>query len=191
MLSLLILAHYFSKVTKKSGAPKKDAQEYKFISKANFTGKTIARKRPQNLSQKEILVKKDGEPHKKVPKQQLSSPMKTVDLASNLRDLSENKGKFHGKSYQDLSDDLQLKQKPRGGGWISSLFKNNPDVPRMGQRAVKPIVEKVFAGESFSDLDIHPHSVANLQQNLGIKDLMTVQQNTIPVILQGRDVLIR
>lgn len=112
-------------------------------------------------------------------------------MASNLRDLSENKGKFHGKSYQDLSDDIKIKQKPRSGGWISSLFKNNPDVPRIGQRLVKPIVEKVFSGTTFADLDIHPHCVANLQQNLNIKDLMTVQQNGIPVILQGRDVLIR
>lgn len=125
--------------------------------------------------------------------QKVSAPTqdKSDDLATKLRDLSENKGKFKGKNYQDLSDNLQLKQKPRSGGWISSLFKNNPQVPRIGQRAIKPIVEKVFAGQTFSDLDIHPHSVANLQQNLGLKELMTVQQNAIPVLLQGRDVLIR
>lgn len=61
----------------------------------------------------------------------------------------------------------------------------------MGQRAIKPLTEKVFSGNNFSDLDIHPHSVANLQQNMNLKELMTVQQKTIPVILQGRDVLIR
>lgn len=117
---------------------------------------------------------------------------KSDDLGAKLRDLSENKGKYEGKNYQELSDNIQLRQnKPRSGGWISSLFKNNPQVPRIGQRAVKPIVEKVFAGKTFSDLDLHPHSVANLQQTLGLKELMTVQQNAIPVILQGRDVLIR
>lgn len=137
------------------------------------------------------LGNSDGEPPKKLSKQVPSSHAKTSDLSSNLRDLSENKGKFHGKSYQDLSDDIKIKQKPRSGGWISSLFKNNPDVPHIGQRAVKPIVEKVFSSTTFAELDIHPHCVANLQQNLNIKDLMTVQQNAIPVILQGRDVLIR
>lgn len=124
-------------------------------------------------------------------KQVLSPQTKKGQLALNLRDLSENKGKFHGKNYQDLSDDIKIEQKPRSGGWISSLFKNNPDVPRIGQRAVKPIVEKVFSGTKFAALDIHPHCVANLQQNLNLKDLMTVQQNAIPIILQGRDVLIR
>lgn len=171
--------------TKKSSATQKDASEYKFMSKPAFTGKTIARKR--SIQGK----KNDGERQIKIPKQSESQGPKSVDLSENLRDLSENKGKFQGKSYQDLSDDIQLKQKPRAGGWISSLFKNNPDVPRIGQRAVKPLVEKVFAEKTFADLDIHPHSVANLQQNLGLKDLMVVQQIAVPVILQGRDALIR
>lgn len=115
----------------------------------------------------------------------------TDTTSTNLLDLSENKGKFRGKNYQELNDDIKVQQKVRSGGWISSLFKNNPEVPRVGQRAVKPLVEKVFAGKSFVDLNIHPHSVANLQQNLGLKELMVVQQKAVPVILQGRDVLIR
>lgn len=161
------------------------------MSKPKFEGKTIARKRHQNEVQRNPTFKTPEEgPQSKVSKV-TSAPVKSQELASNLLDLSENKGKFHGKSYQDLSDDITIKQKPRSGGWISSLFKNNPTVPRIGQRAVKPLVEKVFAGRVFADLDIHPHSVANLQQNLGLKELMTVQQNSIPVILQGRDVLIR
>lgn len=138
------------------------------------------------------VIKNAEGPPKKVAKVSSTTVDKSDDLGAKLRDLSENKGKYQGKNYQDLSDTIQLKQnKPRSGGWISSLFKNNPQVPRIGQRAVKPIVEQVFAGKTFTDLDIHPHSVANLQQNLGLKELMTVQQNAIPVILQGRDVLIR
>ncbi|KAM3966675.1 ATP-dependent DNA helicase DDX31 [Aphomia sociella] len=174
------------KVNKKTSIDTKNASEYKFMSKAKFTGKTIARKRPQNLGQ--IYKKLEGEPQKKILK---PSTAPTTNLDTNLRDLSENKGKYQGKNYQELNDDLQIKQKPRSGGWISSLFKNNPDVPRIGQRAVKPLTEKVFAGKTFTDLDIHPHSVANLQQNLSLKELMTVQQNAVPIILQGRDVLIR
>lgn len=112
-------------------------------------------------------------------------------LQSRLRDLSENKGKFQGKNYQEISDDLQVKQKPRNGPWISSLFKNNPDVPKIGQKAVKPVMERVFAGKTFSDLNIHPHSIANLKQNMSLTELMTVQQKAVPIILEGRDVLIR
>lgn len=161
------------------------------MSKSTFEGKTIARKRPQNDGQRNSSFKTPTEaPQAKVPKV-AQTPVITRDLSTNLLDLSENKGKFHGKSYQDLSDDITIKQKPRTGGWISSLFKNNPTVPRIGQRAVKPLVEKVFAGKVFADLDVHPHSVANLQQNMALTELMTVQQNSIPIILQGRDVLIR
>ncbi|KAL0850375.1 hypothetical protein ABMA28_012201 [Loxostege sticticalis] len=177
------------KVKKKASAPQKNASEYKFVSNPQFTGKTIARKRPQNIVKKTLnQMKSDGEPQKKITKMSTKQP---VNLDSNLRDLSENKGKFEGKNYQELNDEMHVKQKPRSGAWISSLFKNNPDVPKIGQRAVKPLVEKVFAGRTFADLDIHPHSVANLQQNLGLKELMTVQQKAVPVILQGRDVLIR
>lgn len=172
----------------KPSGTQNNASEYKFVPKPKFTGKTIARKRPQNFGQ--IYKKLQGEPQNKNSKPTDNSPTKP-DVASNLRDLSENKGKYHGKNYQDINDELQVKQKPRSGAWISSLFKNNPEVPHMGQRAVKPLVEKVFAGKDFASLDIHPHSVANLQQNLGLKELMTVQQNAVPVILQGRDVLIR
>lgn len=178
---------------KKPSAPQNNAGEYKFVSNPKFTGKTIARKRPQNLAQANRAILKNAEgPPKKVAKVAPPAVDKSDDLGAKLRDLSENKGKYEGKNYQELSDNIQLRQnKPRSGGWISSLFKNNPQVPRIGQRAVKPIVEKVFAGKTFSDLDLHPHSVANLQQTLGLKELMTVQQNAIPVILQGRDVLIR
>lgn len=172
-----------------------NTSDYKFKPKPDFSGKIIARKRPQNTGQKKFPANNSGEPQNKIPK--LTQPVqsepapKKLNLASTLRDLSENKGKFHGKNYQDINDEIQIKQKPRSGAWISSLFKNNPEVPKMGQKAVKPLVEKVFAGKTFSDLTIHPHSIANLKQNLSLTELMTVQQKAIPIILEGRDVLIR
>ncbi|KAJ0181034.1 hypothetical protein K1T71_003119 [Dendrolimus kikuchii] len=176
------------KFNKKARPQEKNASEYKFMDKPKFIGKTIARKRTRQITQEDNTIKINSvESKNKVTKVVKQSQ----ELNSNLRDLSENKGKYEGKNYQEVIDDLQIQQKPRSGAWISSLFKNNPDVPRIGQRAVKPIVEKVFTGQTFTDLDIHSHSVANLQQNLGLKELMTVQQSAIPVILKGRDTLIR
>ncbi|OWR48362.1 hypothetical protein KGM_213111 [Danaus plexippus plexippus] len=171
----------------------KNNTEYKFKSKPDFSGKIIARKRPQNTGQKKLPQQIEEEPQNKIRKihTNTNSDSKSDDLAGRLRDLSENKGKFHGKDYQLLSDDIKLKQKLKSGPWISSLFKNNPEVPKIGQKAVRPVVEKVFAGKTFSDLNIHPHSVANLKQNLNLTELMTVQQKAIPIILEGRDVLIR
>lgn len=44
-------------------------------------------------------------------------------------------------------------------GKISSLFGSNPEVPKFGQKFVKPVVEAVFTGENFSDLDVHAYMV--------------------------------
>ncbi|XP_045513360.1 probable ATP-dependent RNA helicase CG8611 [Pieris brassicae] len=169
----------------------KTPSDYKFLAKPNYSGKIIARKRPQNGIPKKFTEKYSEEPKNKIAKLSDDNVTKPHDLQSKLRDLSENKGKFQGRNYQDVTDDLVLKQKQRSGAWISSLFKNNPDVPRMGQRAVKPVVEKVFAGRTFQDLNLHPHIVSNMKQNMNLTELMTVQQKAIPVILEGRDVLIR
>ncbi|KPJ06715.1 putative ATP-dependent RNA helicase CG8611 [Papilio machaon] len=175
--------------SRKASVQQNKSSEYKFVPKPVVSGKIIARKRPQNTHK--FSIARSDEPKQKVSRLNDASVVKSNDLETKLRDLSENKGKFKDKNYQEIVDDLQVKQKPRSGAWISSLFKNNPDVPRIGQKAVKPIVEKVFTAQTFSDLDLHPHSIANLNQNLNLKQLMTVQQNSIPVILQGRDVLIR
>lgn len=74
---------------------------------------------------------------------------------------------------------------------VSSLFGNNPEVPNIGQRFVKPVSEAVFSKTSFSDLGIHPYAVSNLEQNMKITNMTTVQQKAIPVIMSGKDVLIR
>lgn len=76
-------------------------------------------------------------------------------------------------------------------GWISSLFVNNPDIPVFAHHVVKPISEPVFSSQNFRDLPIHPFTISNLDQNLGLQKLTTVQQKALPVILSGKDALIR
>lgn len=76
-------------------------------------------------------------------------------------------------------------------GKIASLFGHNPEIPNIGQRFVKPINEPVFAGTTFSDLNVHPFMISNLEQNMAITKMTIVQQKAIPQILSGRDVLIR
>lgn len=67
----------------------------------------------------------------------------------NERNDRSNK-KFKGKDERVVN---------RNSGKVSSLFGNNPDVPNIGQRFVKPVQENVFSGINFSDLNIHPYSV--------------------------------
>lgn len=81
-----------------------------------------------------------------------------------------------------------VKEKPKK---MSSLFKNNPEVPIVGQRLVKPVNETVFTGASMSSIGLHDHAVKNMADILKITELTTVQQRTVPVVLSGRDVLVR
>lgn len=72
-----------------------------------------------------------------------------------------------------------------------SLFTNNPEIPVIGQRFVKPLNEIVFTGLPMNSIGLHPHLVKTLADLMGITELTNVQQRTVPVILEGRDVLVR
>ncbi|XP_054730297.1 probable ATP-dependent RNA helicase CG8611 [Anastrepha obliqua] len=71
------------------------------------------------------------------------------------------------------------------------LFSKSPDTPILGQRFVKPIAERLFDGTKVDTLKIHPHTVKNLADILSIVELTTVQKKTIPLALEGKDLLVR
>ncbi|XP_014111716.1 PREDICTED: probable ATP-dependent RNA helicase DDX31 isoform X1 [Pseudopodoces humilis] len=73
----------------------------------------------------------------------------------------------------------------------SSLFKNNPDIPEIHRKAVQQVQENVFTTDSFSQLDLHPHLISTINTVLNICSMTSVQKQTIPVLLQGRDALVR
>lgn len=72
-----------------------------------------------------------------------------------------------------------------------NLFKDNPEVPVVGQRFVKPLNEIVFTGLPMSSIGLHSHLVKTLADLLGITELTNVQQRAVPVALEGRDILVR
>ncbi|XP_029659402.1 probable ATP-dependent RNA helicase CG8611 [Formica exsecta] len=106
----------------------------------------------------------------------------------NKRDEKKRKGKIVNNNRKS---DKTPKLMHKAGGKISSLFGNNPDVPTIGQRLVKPVDEPVFTKITFADLNIHPYMISNLEQNMHITKMTTVQQKAIPEIFSARDVLIR
>uniref|UniRef100_A0A4W5LC97 ATP-dependent RNA helicase n=1 Tax=Hucho hucho TaxID=62062 RepID=A0A4W5LC97_9TELE len=73
----------------------------------------------------------------------------------------------------------------------SSLFRNNPDIPDVHRPAVTQLMEKVFTSDSFAELDLHPHLVATLTKVLNVTTMTSVQKETIPVLLSGRDAVVR
>ncbi|KAI5088449.1 putative ATP-dependent RNA helicase DDX31 [Silurus meridionalis] len=73
----------------------------------------------------------------------------------------------------------------------SSLFRNNPEIPDVLSPAVIQVKEKVFTSNSFQELDLHPHLVATLNKVLNISSMTSVQKQTIPVLMSGKDAVVR
>lgn len=74
---------------------------------------------------------------------------------------------------------------------VDSMFINNPEIPNIGQRFVQPIKEILFTGLPMSSINLHAHLVKTLKDLLEITELTTVQQRTVPIALEGHDVLVR
>lgn len=81
----------------------------------------------------------------------------------NKRDEKKRKGKIVNNNRKS---DKTPKLMHKAGGKISSLFGNNPDVPTIGQRLVKPVDEPVFTKITFADLNIHPYMVNTYIQSM-------------------------
>ncbi|KAI9541748.1 ATPdependent RNA helicase, partial [Dissostichus eleginoides] len=83
------------------------------------------------------------------------------------------------------------KKKDGGGAKTSSLFKHNPDIPALLSPVVSQVKEKIFTSDSFSDMDLHPHLVATLNKVLNVSTVTSVQKQTMPLLLSGRDAVVR
>ncbi|XP_048469484.1 probable ATP-dependent RNA helicase DDX31 isoform X2 [Rhincodon typus] len=73
----------------------------------------------------------------------------------------------------------------------SSLFRNNPDIPEIPRQTVKTLKEEVFTTNSFNELNLHPHLVSTLNNVLKLSNMTSVQKQTIPVLLDGKDALVQ
>ncbi|XP_053138597.1 probable ATP-dependent RNA helicase DDX31 isoform X2 [Hemicordylus capensis] len=73
----------------------------------------------------------------------------------------------------------------------SSLFKNNPEIPDIQRTAVEQVQEKVFTSDSFDQLDLHPHLTSTITSILKLSSMTSVQKQAIPVLLRGKDALVR
>lgn len=135
---------------------------------------------------------KAEEPSPPSYKRKFEPNQKFLDEETKPKKLKQFNERFAKNKNEPEAKKANTGQQSRhSGGKISSLFGNNPEIPNIGQRLVKPVDEKVFTAEKFSDLNIHAFSVSNLQQNMAITTMTTVQKKAIPVILTGKDVLIR
>lgn len=84
----------------------------------------------------------------------------TPAKASFIEQTNEIKKKITKKliSNEDV-DEIDKDRSRHGPVKITSLFGNNPEIPNIPHRAVKPVKEAVFSESSFKDLEIHPYMV--------------------------------
>ncbi|XP_054853897.1 probable ATP-dependent RNA helicase DDX31 [Eublepharis macularius] len=73
----------------------------------------------------------------------------------------------------------------------SSLFRNNPEIPDVQRPSVEQVQERVFTSDSFDQLGLHPHLTSTITSVLGMSCMTSVQKQTIPVLMQGKDALVR
>lgn len=77
-----------------------------------------------------------------------------------------------------------------GDNFVSSIFSRNPDIPQLQLADVQQHKEEVFSSCDFSSFGIHPFMGKNLN-GLGMSRLTLVQARAIPVLLAGKDALVK
>ncbi|XP_074218563.1 ATP-dependent DNA helicase DDX31 isoform X5 [Camelus bactrianus] len=109
----------------------------------------------------------------------------------------ETQGTFQGKALKTFSPKKSSaggsnrNQERKPGIKTSSLFKNNPEIPELHRPVVKQVQEKVFTSDAFHELDLHPHLISTINSVLKMSSMTSVQKQSIPVLLEGRDALVR
>ncbi|NXY47753.1 DDX31 helicase, partial [Ceuthmochares aereus] len=145
------------------------------------------------LKQSGGLKRKFQSPHGNSPLKRKCKPsINTFKKCATEADIKE-RGSSSQKSFpkKKLTDNQNESPKSRPFVKTSSLFRNNPDIPEINRKVVQQVQEKVFTTDSFSQLNLHPHLVSGRKVVCLKYAFVGVQKQTIPVLLQGKDALVR
>lgn len=152
---------------------------------------------PQESSaSKQRKINQTGQQH--THKQKLQTP-KSPSRRSNNRDTEENGDQSEITAAKSPSKVKTFPKKApeehgdHGRPFIktSSLFRNNPEIPDVLSPTVNLVKEKVFTSNTFEELNLHPHLVATLHKVLNVTSMTSVQKQTIPVLISGKDAVVR
>ncbi|NWY56210.1 DDX31 helicase, partial [Chionis minor] len=136
------------------------------------------------------LKRKLQSPHGNPPlKRERKLSVNTFKKEADVREKGSSSQKTLPK--KQLADNRNETQKSKPFIKTSSLFRNNPDIPEIHRKAVQQVQENVFTTDSFSQLDLHPHLVSGRKAVCLETFFFGVQKQTIPVLLQGKDALVR
>ena len=110
-----------------------------------------------------------------------------IDKTAKRKSVNESNQSSNTKVNQDASKNKPAKDDKE---YISSLFNHNPEIPAIEQAEFEPAKEDVFSAKTFDQLNLDQHLVKNLSE-LGLKTLTTIQSKALPVIMGGKDALIK
>ncbi|XP_056209032.1 probable ATP-dependent RNA helicase DDX31 isoform X2 [Falco biarmicus] len=148
---------------------------------------------PAAASRSTTLKRKLQSPHGNPPLKRKCKPsvsaFQKCPVEADIREKESSSQKSLPK--KQLTDKRNKSQKSKPSIKTSSLFKNNPEIPEVHRKAVRQVQENVFTKDSFSQLDLHPHLISTINTVLKISSMTSVQKQTIPVLLQGKDALVR
>nr|XP_045229947.1 probable ATP-dependent RNA helicase DDX31 isoform X3 [Macaca fascicularis] len=117
-------------------------------------------------------------------------PAKKTSVKETQRTFKGNTQKtFSPKKHSVSPSDRNQEERPCIK--TSSLFKNNPDIPELHRPVVKQVQEEVFTSAAFHELGLHPHLISTINTVLKMSSMTSVQKQSIPVLLEGRDALVR
>ncbi|XP_061929194.1 probable ATP-dependent RNA helicase CG8611 [Apis cerana] len=189
----------FTKTTKENYGKTILARKRKIIdtnSKRTLSSIFSRQSESEDVSLLNSLKKIQQEQSEKKNQKESNEESKKISSSSEKMNFDKKKKKkqiekFKTDNDNNIEDDKNIHFSHKSLGKISSLFGHNPEIPNIGQRLVKPINEPIFTGTTFTDLNIHPFMISNLEQNMHITKMTTVQQKAIPQIFSRKDVLVR
>ncbi|XP_074527466.1 ATP-dependent DNA helicase DDX31 [Halichoeres trimaculatus] len=178
--------------------------------RSSFPSSSLPQKKKPLTAQQRWALKKqragkrrfapsEGEQKKSIPfkqrKLQLSDTTEEEKREEEDADTQSSPEQAESLKPQKKKEWEKKKDGVKEAGWsslrTSSLFKHNPEIPEIHRPAVSQVKEKIFTSDSFSDLDLHPHLVATLNKVLNVSTVTSVQKQTIPALLSGRDAVVR
>ncbi|XP_051532078.1 probable ATP-dependent RNA helicase DDX31 [Myxocyprinus asiaticus] len=150
----------------------------------------------ENSVSKQRKINQTGQQHSH--KQKLQTP-RSPSRRNNNRDTEESKDQRENLAKKSPSKvKVSPKKDPEehrhhGRPFIktSSLFRNNPEIPDVLRPTVTLVKENVFTSNTFEELNLHPHLVATLHKVLNVTSMTSVQKQTIPVLMSGKDAVVR
>lgn len=128
---------------------------------------------------------------KRLNGKQISSTLQYDEHIDSSESYVSNSVKSRKRKAEKESTTHPEKKSKTSAKHFSSLFNSNPEIPTVNPEPVQSVKEELFSKESFESLSLSPYLLQCLRNDFQFSKMTTVQQLTIPPILDGKDVLVK